>query len=66
MTFTLPIWCLPLGITIVIWLGFIVVGFWPRPYRGSYDFTGALLGILYLFLAVVATLITWLIYFILV
>lgn len=59
---TIPLWSIPSALTILVWL---VAFLWPI--RGSgrdYDFGAAFQGLLHAALAVIATLVIWLVFFI--
>lgn len=59
----LPIWLLPLSLTVLIWAGAV---FWPSSsvHGGDYDFGAALSALLRFVAAAAATLLVWLAYFI--
>lgn len=63
MTITLGYWLLPLLVTVAsgVW------AFWPEPPSyGDYNFGGALVSLAKLGLGVIASLLAWLLYFIIV
>lgn len=61
MTITLQAWWVPLALTVVLWL---VALCWPsEPSHGDYDFGPALVGAFRFCGCVIATLVFWLIYF---
>ncbi|MBG7616518.1 hypothetical protein IWC96_14665 [Brevundimonas sp. BAL450] len=61
MTFSLPFWSIPLAMTVVFWTAAIC---WPLPPGGgSYDFGTPIRAALHLTLALIATLVVWLVFF---
>lgn len=61
---SLPYWSIPLGLTVLIW---VVVSVLPLPRsRGDYDFLQPIIGLFHLACGVIATLVVWLVYFIVV
>jgi hypothetical protein len=62
MTIAVSAWAFPVCATVVIWA---IVLMWPAsPRRGDYDFSGAFEALLHIGCGVVATLVVWLIFFI--
>lgn len=61
MTVTIPVVIVPTFITIAIWIAAFV---WPTgSSTGSYDFGPQLRSVLHFFLAVIGSLLTWLLFF---
>ena len=61
MTFTLPFWVIPAVLTVVIWTAAI---YWPKgESHGGYPFGEALVATFHIALGIIATLVVWLIFF---
>jgi hypothetical protein len=58
---TLPIWSIPLALTIAIWTWALLAP--EPPSRGDYDFSGAFRGLARLAGCIIGTLLFWLVYF---
>lgn len=61
MDVTIPVWAIPVALTIGIWVIAIV---WPKSEQtGDYNFSQAFDATLGALLAVIATLVVWLVFF---
>lgn len=62
MAFTVPLFSLPCALTVAIW---IVALIWPTgPKGGDYNFGPALKGAFHGLLAIIGTLVVWLVFFV--
>lgn len=62
MSVVLPFWTIPLSLTVIIWAAGI---YWPKGHPGGgYDFGPAIIAAVHYALAIIATLIVWLIFFV--
>lgn len=61
MSLTLPVWSIPLALTIAVWAwALLTPDYVPR---GDYDFGGAIRGLAQLAACIIGTLLFWLVYF---
>lgn len=64
MQLLVPLWVIPAVLTIVVWLFAFL---WPiKSSGGAYDFTGSILAVWHMLLGLIATLVIWLVFFIIV
>lgn len=62
MELTLPLWSIPVALTVVAIVGFVL---WPiRSTGGDYDFGAAFEAIFYLIVCAFVVLVIWLVFFI--